>query len=77
MAEHEHRDRILALLLRKFFQAPPPEPEEVLLEIVQCVIANLPPRFLMAPPIPESPEVSFVTEFPVSVHWMSSRLPSV
>src|SRR5436309_10059188 len=28
IAEHEHRDRILALLLRKFFQAPPPEPEE-------------------------------------------------
>src|SRR6266571_3182663 len=28
VAEHEHRDRILALLLRKFFQAPPPEPEE-------------------------------------------------
>src|SRR5712691_8369049 len=28
VAEHEHRDRILALLLRKFFQAPPPEPGE-------------------------------------------------
>src|SRR5438128_2952765 len=28
IAEHEHRDRILALLLRKFFQAPPPEAEE-------------------------------------------------
>jgi ATP-dependent RNA helicase DeaD len=28
LAEHEHRDRILALLLRRFFQAPPPEPEE-------------------------------------------------
>jgi ATP-dependent RNA helicase DeaD len=28
LAEHEHRDRILALLLRRYFQAPPPEPEE-------------------------------------------------
>ena len=27
VAEHEHRDRILTLLLRKFFQAPPPEEE--------------------------------------------------
>ena len=25
IAEHEHRDRIAALLLRKFFEAPPPE----------------------------------------------------
>jgi ATP-dependent RNA helicase DeaD len=28
VAEHEHRDRILALLLRKYFQAPPPEKED-------------------------------------------------
>jgi ATP-dependent RNA helicase DeaD len=28
VAEHEHRDRILALLLRKYFQAPPPEAED-------------------------------------------------
>ena len=28
IAEHEHRDRMVALLLRKFFQAPPPEAEE-------------------------------------------------
>jgi ATP-dependent RNA helicase DeaD len=28
VAEHEHRDRILALLLRKFFEAPEPEAEE-------------------------------------------------
>jgi len=28
VADHEHRDRILALLLRKYFQAPPPEPED-------------------------------------------------
>jgi ATP-dependent RNA helicase DeaD len=28
IAEHEHRDRILALLLRKYFQAPPPEADE-------------------------------------------------
>jgi len=28
IAEHEHRDRILALLLRKYFEAPPPEAEE-------------------------------------------------
>lgn len=28
VAEHEHRDRIVALLLRHFFAAPPPEPEE-------------------------------------------------
>jgi len=25
IAEHEHRDRIVALLLGKFFEAPPPE----------------------------------------------------
>jgi hypothetical protein len=30
VAEHEHRDRIVALLLRKNFQAPPPEPEDEL-----------------------------------------------
>jgi ATP-dependent RNA helicase DeaD len=28
VAEHEHRDRILALLLRKNFQAPPPEADD-------------------------------------------------
>jgi ATP-dependent RNA helicase DeaD len=28
VAEHEHRDRIVALLLRHFFAAPAPEPEE-------------------------------------------------
>jgi ATP-dependent RNA helicase DeaD len=28
VAEHEHRDRIVALLLRKNFQAPPPEAED-------------------------------------------------
>jgi hypothetical protein len=28
VAEHEHRDRIVALLLRHFFAAPPPELEE-------------------------------------------------
>jgi ATP-dependent RNA helicase DeaD len=28
LAEHEHRDRILALLLRRYFQAPPAEPED-------------------------------------------------
>jgi len=28
VSEHEHRDRIVALLLRKFFQAPAPEAEE-------------------------------------------------
>ena len=28
VAEHEHRDRILALLLGKYFQAPPPEKED-------------------------------------------------
>ena len=29
VADHEHRDRIVALLLRKYFEAPPPEePEE-------------------------------------------------
>ncbi|HWX25352.1 MAG TPA: DEAD/DEAH box helicase, partial [Vicinamibacteria bacterium] len=28
IAEHEHRDRIVALLLRKFFQAPPPEADD-------------------------------------------------
>jgi len=29
IAEHEHRDRITTLLLRKFFEAPPPEELEV------------------------------------------------
>jgi ATP-dependent RNA helicase DeaD len=28
IAEHEHRDRVVALLLRKYFEAPAPEPEE-------------------------------------------------
>ena len=28
VGDHEHRDRILALLLRKYFQAPPPEKED-------------------------------------------------
>jgi ATP-dependent RNA helicase DeaD len=28
IAEHEHRDRIVALLLGRFFAAPPPEPED-------------------------------------------------
>jgi ATP-dependent RNA helicase DeaD len=28
MADHEHRDRILAVLLRKYFEAPPPEEME-------------------------------------------------
>ena len=28
VADHEHRDRIVALLLRRNFQPPPPEPEE-------------------------------------------------
>jgi ATP-dependent RNA helicase DeaD len=28
VAEHEHRDRIVALLLRKYFEAPPPEDTE-------------------------------------------------
>ena len=28
IAEHEQRDRIVALLLRRYFQAPPPEAEE-------------------------------------------------
>jgi hypothetical protein len=28
IAEHEHRDRVLALLLRKYFEAKPPEVEE-------------------------------------------------
>jgi ATP-dependent RNA helicase DeaD len=28
VADHEHRDRILALLLRRYFQAPPPEAED-------------------------------------------------
>jgi hypothetical protein len=32
IAEHEHRDRIAALLLRKFFEAPPPEDIEVEIE---------------------------------------------
>jgi len=27
IADHEHRERVLALLLRKYFQVPPPEPE--------------------------------------------------
>jgi hypothetical protein len=29
IAEHEHRDRIVTLLLRKFFEAPPPEELDV------------------------------------------------
>jgi ATP-dependent RNA helicase DeaD len=29
IAEHEHRDRIVALLLRKYFEAPAPELEEL------------------------------------------------
>jgi ATP-dependent RNA helicase DeaD len=28
VADHEHRDRVLALLLRRYFQAPAEEPEE-------------------------------------------------
>jgi hypothetical protein len=28
VADHEHRDRIVALLLRKYFEAPPPEEPE-------------------------------------------------
>ncbi len=28
VAEHEHRDRIVALLLRKYFQAAPPEVDD-------------------------------------------------
>jgi ATP-dependent RNA helicase DeaD len=29
VADHEHRDRVIALLLRRYFQAPAEEPEEV------------------------------------------------
>jgi ATP-dependent RNA helicase DeaD len=39
IAEHEHRDRMVALLLRKFFEAPQPEAEES-----EPITAPPPPR---------------------------------